>query len=229
MCGRGQESRTSADNKTENQELSTASGTHFLFLLPFLKDFLREPSRDTCCSTALIVLFPREYFQSRIPKFEGLQSRADDRREISISNRGSSIHCREGAVNDCSGSWLRVTFPDTRLYRAGWDMLWILRRNPEINEPAKGHDSPAMIRLSHTTHIERTRVSMEIHRYTNCIYLHIKASGRIKYKEDADRSPAASKYIQVAHTCHVSFALVHEHRAAKRRKKNNEMSLFLTQ
>lgn len=57
MCGRGQESRTSADNKTDNrEELSTASGTHFLFLLPFLKDFLREPSRDTCCSTALIVL-----------------------------------------------------------------------------------------------------------------------------------------------------------------------------
>lgn len=59
-------------------------------------------------------------------------------------------------------------------------MLWILRRNPVINEPAKGHDSPAMIRLSHTTHIERTRVSMEIHRYTNCINLHIKASGRNK-------------------------------------------------
>lgn len=96
-------------------------------------------------------------------------------------------------------------------------LLSILRRNPEINEPAKGHDSPAMMRLSHTTHIER--VSMKIHKDTNRIYLHTKASGRVKYKENVDRSPAASKYIQVAHTCHVSFALVHEHRAAKRRKK----------
>lgn len=61
--------------------------------------------------------------------------RADDRREISISNRGSSVHCREGAVNDCSGGWLRVTFPDTRLYRAGWNVQpWILRRNPEIKK-----------------------------------------------------------------------------------------------
>lgn len=35
---------------------------------------------------------------------------------------------------------------------------WILRRNPEIkNEPAKGHDSPAMMRSSHTTHTERTQ------------------------------------------------------------------------
>ena len=67
---------------------------------------------------------------------------------------------------------------------------------------------------------------MEIHKDTNCIYLHTKASNRVKYREDADRSPAASKYIQVAHTCHVSFALVHEHRAAERGKKNNEMITF---
>lgn len=104
---------------------------------------------------------------------------------------------------------------------------WILRGNPEIrDEPVRGHDSPAMLRSSHTTHTERTRVSMEIHKDTHCIYFHTKASNRIKYWKDADRSPAASKYIQVAHTCHVSFALVHEHRAAEQRKKNNEMITF---
>lgn len=42
-------------------------------------------------------------------------------------------------------------------------------------KPTKGRDSPAMMRSSHMTHTERTRVLMEIHKDTNCIYLHTKA------------------------------------------------------